>query len=183
MSTGVFLFKYLINGAVIQLLTLLIQYLMYAPNEAVPVNGASGIWFCLLFKYCYYNSNADIKFCCFSWKFKRSLYPFVLFGVCVVISFGSPLDMMVGLLYGLMQVGVEKVTVFPGGLTTKIGGMINIQYFKCWIPHYETHDCSDEAAFTNLDEYESTAVPKSSPDSTTVNDPFSNQKGVRLGDC
>ena len=144
--------KYLVNGDVIQLLTLSIQYLLYGDNTS-PVNGAGGIWFCLLFKYCYYNGQAPIKFCCFSWKFKRGIYPFVLFGVCVLLSFGIPLDMLVGLLYGVMQVMIEKVTLFPAGCTTKIGGLLNFNSIQCWIPHFQTHDCSDQAAFSNLDEF------------------------------
>ena len=57
MSTGVFMLKYLINGAIIQIITVSIEYLMFSDDES-PVNGAGGIWFCLLFKYCYYNSQA-----------------------------------------------------------------------------------------------------------------------------
>ena len=100
--------KYLVNGMMIQLVTLFIQYwLFYTPgDDEVVTNGGAGIWFCLLTKYCFYNGSVEVKFCCFRWKFKRIVYPFVLFGVTVLLSFGIPLDVLVGLVYGLIQVGL-----------------------------------------------------------------------------
>ena len=119
--------KFILNGAVIQLLTLLLEYyVIYSSKDEVQFNGAGGIWFCLLTKYCFFNGAAKIKFCCFNWKFNRKIYPFVLLAVCTLINFGIPYDMMIGLLYGLLQVYLEKITIFPAAITTRIGLLINI---------------------------------------------------------
>jgi len=60
----------------------------------------------MLFKYCYYNPEGPIKFCCFDWKIKKIYYPFVLMGVIMVLRFSLPIDLMVGALYALFQVKI-----------------------------------------------------------------------------
>jgi hypothetical protein len=172
-----------LNGAVIQLLTLLLQLLVYSLDEPAPVNGAMGIWFCLLYKYCHYNSQAQIKFCCFKWKFRRGTYPFILLAVCILLAFGVKLEAVVGLAYGMLQCLLERITPFPSGLVGKLGRLFSLSSVHCWVLHAQTDDPSDQAAFTQLDLYEgSSLVPKGSPESSTVSDPFSHKQGIRLGD-
>ena len=105
----------------------------------------------MLTKYCLCNSQAKIKFCCFNFKFKRTLYPFILFAVCCLINFGIPLDMLVGLLYGITQFFMEKVTTFPSMFITKLSGLLNLSSVDCWVPYQGRGEYSDQWAYQNLD--------------------------------
>lgn len=151
MSTPVLMFKYLLNGAVIQLATVCLQKLLTSEGGAVSVSGVGGIWFSMLFKYCYFNHAHNIKFCCFNWKFKRGLYPFVLLGVCCLLLFRIPLDMVVGLLYGLMQVMAEKVTVYPANCLDRLTSKLSFN-IGCWISQGQGNnlDFSDRSAYSNM---------------------------------
>ena len=132
--------KYLVNGMLIQIITLGIQKLViYEKGEMGVINGAGGIWFCMLFKYCYYNYDGEIKFCCFAWKFKRGIYPYILLAVVMVLLFRLPLEMLVGLAYGGLQVLVEKKTVFPGACLTKVAGLFKVNSIDCWVRTRETN--------------------------------------------
>lgn len=101
-STIVVSIKFLVNGAIITLITLGVQLLI--SFEKPQLNGVYGIWFNMLFKYCYFNAERDIKFCCFNWKIKKTIYPLVLMVICILLSFTIPIDMVVGLIYGFLEV-------------------------------------------------------------------------------
>jgi hypothetical protein len=89
------------------LITVVLQFLFFSPDPESPVfNTVCGVWFCMVFKYCYFNGDRQIKFCCFPWKFRRVFYPYILLGVCMVISFRVPIEMVVGILCGLLQVKI-----------------------------------------------------------------------------
>lgn len=118
--------KFIVNGAIIQILTLILQYLLFDPASVLPTNGVGGIWLALVFKYCHYNSDSQIKFCCLNWKFKKSVYPYVLLGVSIVLSWRVPLEMVIGLLYGLLQVNAERWSTFPGDWLAKIARLIRV---------------------------------------------------------
>ena len=117
--------KFLLNGALIQLITLALELVIFGQGQVSPINGATGVWFSMVYKYCHYNGDAEIKFCCFSCKIKGRYYPFVLFGVCTLISFGVDLPMLVGLVYGLFQVILERITTFPSGIIVKLASCLN----------------------------------------------------------
>lgn len=89
----------------------------------------------MLYKYCYFNSENKIKFCCFDWKFKRSVYPFILLAVCTLLRFSIPISMIVGLLYGMAQVAIEKLTTKLSARICydKLGNFLEGNSFKCWI--------------------------------------------------
>jgi hypothetical protein len=127
--------KFIVNGAVITLITLGIQAVI--GYEKAPINGVYGIWFNMLFKYCYYNAEREIKFCCFNWKMKKTVYPFVLLGICVVLSFSIPVDMIVGLLYGFLEVKCERIFCFLSGkgMYSKLSTFLKIDSLKCWIQY------------------------------------------------
>jgi hypothetical protein len=63
-----------------------------------------GVWFSMVCEYCYYNQTGDIKFCCFAWKIKKIVYPFVLMGILWLLRFSLPIDLIVGLLFAIVQV-------------------------------------------------------------------------------
>jgi membrane associated rhomboid family serine protease len=125
--------KFFINGAIIQILTLVLQSLLFNCALGCPSNGTGGIWFAMLFKYCYYNPHSQIKLCCLNCKFSKRVYPYVLLGVSIVLSLRIPLEMVVGLLYGLFQVNVEKWITFPSDWLAKIARLIKVDFVDCWI--------------------------------------------------
>lgn len=134
-STIVVCTKFLVNGAIITLITLGIQLMI--GFEKPPLNGVYGIWFNMLFKYCYFNSEREIKFCCFNWKIKKVVYPFVLLAVCIILTFSIQIDMVVGLLYGLLEVKFERIFCFSTGkaLYNKLSKVIKLDSVKCWIQY------------------------------------------------
>jgi hypothetical protein len=144
--------SFILNGAVIQLATLLVQSLFSFEESKSPLNGVEGIWFCMVYKYCYFNSENKIKFCCFKYKFKRAIYPFILLGVCILLKFSIPISMIVGLLYGMMQVAVEKYTTKLSAriLYDKLSIIIESSSMKCWIRY--TGQLSNET-FSERDVY------------------------------
>jgi len=127
--------SFILNGAVIQLLTLFVQSLFTFEEAKSPLNGVEGIWFCMLYKYCYFNSENKIKFCCFNYKFKRAIYPFILLAVCILLKFSIPISMIVGLLYGMMQVAVENYTTKLSARICfdKLSTILQNNSIKCWI--------------------------------------------------
>jgi hypothetical protein len=56
----------------------------------------------LVFKYCYFNDQRDIKFCLCGWKVKKTLYPLVLFGILTILSFRISIPMLVGMAYAFL---------------------------------------------------------------------------------
>ena len=51
------MFKFIVNGIMIQMITLGIQYFLYNEDDEIPYNEAGGIWFCYLTKYCLFNGD------------------------------------------------------------------------------------------------------------------------------
>lgn len=127
--------KFIVNSAIIVLITLLIQYLL--SYETYPSNGVEGIWFNMLFKYCYFNSETEMKFCCFNWKFKKTLYPYLLLAICAFLKFSIPVEMIVGLMMALLEIKMENYCgiLFGKGVFNKISSFVNLTSVKCWIQY------------------------------------------------
>lgn len=106
----------------------------------------------MVYKYCYFNSENQIKFCCFNWKFKRAIYPFILLAVCIVLKFSIPISMIVGLLYGMAQVAIEKLTTRLSARICydKLSSVLEGISIKCWIRYsgqLQNEGFSDRAGY------------------------------------
>lgn len=101
------------------------------------MNGVAGIWFNMLTKYCFFNPEREIKFCCFGWKVRKTIYPFVLLAIFTLITFSIPVPMIVGLLYGVLEVKAERIfcLLSSKGLFNKLGGLVRLESIKCWIQY------------------------------------------------
>ena len=79
-----------------------IQYFLLNSGFNEPL-GVTGIWFNMMFKFCYYNRNAKIKFCCFPWKINRLFYPYVFFLMLTILFLRVRLEMVIGLMLGMIE--------------------------------------------------------------------------------
>jgi hypothetical protein len=79
----------------------------------------------MLTKYCYFNPEGDIKFCCFSWKIKKILYPFILMLVFTVLRFNIPIDLIVGIAYGLLQAKLSSFLPKSKFFSSKVGKLLS----------------------------------------------------------
>ena len=145
--------RFIVNGSIITLIALAVEAVI--GYEKPPLNGVYGIWFNMLFKYCYFNAERDIKFCCFGWKIKKTVYPLVLLALCIIFSFSIPVDMIVGLLYGFVEVKFERFCCLATGKSfyEKLSSIIRLDSVKCWIQYgdnRQAEDYTDRTLYTNL---------------------------------
>lgn len=106
-STVIIMIKFILNNAIIISITVLLGMLIGYSEKNVPVYGLKGIWFNMLTKYCYFNNQGNIKFCCFPWKIKKIVYPFVLLIVITTLQWKISLEMIVGLLMAFLEIKLE----------------------------------------------------------------------------
>jgi hypothetical protein len=75
------------------------------PNGLVGMIGLGnfcGIWFNLIFKYCYFNNRNKIKLCCFPWKIQTNLYPLIFGLFIMLLTFEIKIDVFIGMGLGLI---------------------------------------------------------------------------------
>jgi hypothetical protein len=78
----------MISGIIIQILYVIIIWLL--PNGLlvyVSFGNFYGIWFNLIFKYCYFNHKYQIKLCCFPFKINTKIYPFIFLLFLMAVAF------------------------------------------------------------------------------------------------
>ena len=86
---------------------------------------------------------------------KKTVYPFVLFGVCCLLQFGIAWDMLVGLLYAVIEVQMSKICCKMSNkcFYSRLGTLINFPSVKCWIQYVENREpetFDDKTLFENL---------------------------------
>lgn len=181
--------KMLINHMLIISITLLLYgFIAYNPLRP-PALGVAGIWFNMLTKYCWHNSQRKIKFCCFGCKIPKTVYPFVLLAVLMLLNWSLHLDMWVGLLLAIIEVKIEdRFSPCSGrGLFTKLSSIMPCRAFQCWVPLEvnQNQDFRDATLFQLLEDFELGNIGHDSGDrleKSAVDDPFAGKQGTRLDD-
>ncbi len=127
--------RFVVNGAVVTAVTLGIQAAI--GFESAPVNGVQGVWFNLMFKYCYFNDQRDIKFCLCGWKVRKPLYPLVLFAILTIFTFRIDISILVGIAYAFLEVRFQRVFCLATGKSfyDRISRLISLDSVKCWIQY------------------------------------------------
>lgn len=92
------LINFVVLGAAIQLLFAIFCWVLpEGIRKYVAVGDVSGIWFNLMFKYCFFNAKTKIKFCCFPFKLSKIAYPFAFLAFLTLWNFSLKLDALIGI--------------------------------------------------------------------------------------
>lgn len=90
--------NFIIVGALIQLIYSTIGELLPAAFTLYCYFGSiEGIWFNLMFKYCYFNRDSRIKLCCFPVQVPKLAYPFIFLAILSLLDFKIKLDGVIGI--------------------------------------------------------------------------------------
>lgn len=119
-------------GAIVQLVFAFVMWVLPDGLRPYVANGdISGIWFNFMFKYCFFNTNTKIKFCCFPVKLSKLAYPFAFLGFLALWNFNIKLDALIGILIAFIECKFFNAKIIPLSSDLFCGFMTR---FKSWIP-------------------------------------------------
>ena len=185
MSTVWLFFNYFLMGAIIQFLTATICYWILPQSWGgwIMPGDSCGIWFNLVFKYCFFNSENPIKMCCCRLMIKKIHYPFILLAIIQlmdIFDFKFRIDALIGLGIAYLQCRFFKANPLSCcGICDKCCSKCPMTSFDCWINPSESR-VWPEGPFAQLEGDLGVLQQHDSADYTKNN--YFGSKGVTLSD-
>lgn len=104
---------------------------------------ALGVWFNYMTVFCWLNPK-PMKLCCFNIKFSRQFYPFIFGSILTLLSWSIRVDMVTGILLGLVQCTLLKNTkdLLQPNHYQSINSIVTktcLSTFKNWTPLHPTN--------------------------------------------
>jgi hypothetical protein len=138
------------SGIFIGTVTLGVQWLLGIQSQ---LNGVTGVWFSIVYKYCFYNPQGQFQFCLCKLRTSKQLYPFILYLLCCLLTFSVDLAGLVGLLLAVLEVRLPRISMLTSpGVFQRLESCISPN-IKCWVPFTESRkflEYSDETMYREL---------------------------------
>lgn len=99
--------------------------------------GLCGVWFNLMFKFCFYNK-AEIKMCCCDVKIPRVAYPFVFAPILCLIYWQVMWDILAGILLAVLESVLirRNATDLPSSVYERVDRCCPCAGSESWVPYH-----------------------------------------------